>query len=223
MRSGVLTNKHEANRERTLLAAFLLSAWGPLAAGIAVLSGRSATQIADLIRRSVELLAVLTSWLVFRHIARHPSLSKGQQQKLERLAGLAVAATLGCSGIFMLALALSRFSRFQPTGKVWLGLAIAALGLVTNVWFWRKYSAQAREQYSAIIAAQRELYQAKSIADLCVLAALATVAANPTHVITRYVDASGSIAVSAYLLWSGIRAARAASRIGDRTSASPED
>jgi hypothetical protein len=41
-----------------------------------------------------------------------------------------------------------------------------------------------------------------------VLAALAAVAINPTHVFTRYVDLLGSGAVVVYLLWSGYNSAR---------------
>jgi hypothetical protein len=47
-----------AGRERTLLVALLLSLWGPLATGLAVLLSQSTTQVADFVRRSVELVAL---------------------------------------------------------------------------------------------------------------------------------------------------------------------
>jgi divalent metal cation (Fe/Co/Zn/Cd) transporter len=122
---------------------------------------------------------------------------------------LAVAMAMGCSGVVLLVLALSRAKGFQPGGKVQLGLAIAILGLITNAWFWRRYNIMTREHYSAIIAAQRGLYRAKSCVDLAVITALAAIAAAPAHPLTPYIDIGGSIAVALYLLWSSIRPVRA--------------
>lgn len=227
------------------MAALLLSLWGPLATGLAVVSSHSTTQLADFIRRSVELVALFVSWWVFRHLERQklgggagrdrPGRSTfaprpqrqgrkppwtvawsalrtmGNRAGLERMAGLSVAAAMGCSGLVMLAVATSRFSTFEPGGNVYPGLAIAGLGLLTNAWFWRRYSVMTREHYSPIIAAQRQLYNAKAFVDLCVLVALAAVAIGPAHPATRYVDILGSVAVAFYLLWSVVRTLRTSS------------
>jgi len=198
-----------AARERTLLVALLLSAWGPLATGIAVVTGRSTTQLADFVRRSVELIALFVSWWVFRRVGREEALV-ARKAWLERVAALSVAAAMGISGVVMLSVTVARLGRFQPGGNVYPGLAIAVLGLVTNVWFWRRYAVLNEENYNAIIAAQRQLYQAKASVDLCVIVALVAVALAPRAPLTRYVDVAGSVAVALYLLWSGVRAARAA-------------
>jgi divalent metal cation (Fe/Co/Zn/Cd) transporter len=221
-----LSAPQAASRQRTLLAALLLSAWAPLATGIAVLTSRSTTQLADFVRRTVELMALFISWWVFRQLAtRRPGVGAGAAagpglldtgcpgpelwaRRLEKTARLSVAIALGSSGAIMLVLGLSRLRAFQPGGNVYPGLAIALLGLITNSWFWRRYTAQNKEHYTPVIDAQRQLYGAKSLADLCVLTALATVAISPAHPVTRYVDALGSIALALYLVWSGLRAAR---------------
>jgi divalent metal cation (Fe/Co/Zn/Cd) transporter len=200
---------HTARRERTLLAALLLSSWGPLATGVAVLSNRSTTQLADFIRRSVELIALAVSWWVFRSLARRPAVSLAEKNRLESTATLCVAAAMVCSGISLLTVALSGTHASAPGGNVYPGLAIAALGLVTNVWFWRRYARLEREQPNQIIAAQIQVYRAKAFVDLCVMAALAAVAFAPAHPIAGWVDLSGSVAVSLYLVWSGLRTARA--------------
>jgi divalent metal cation (Fe/Co/Zn/Cd) transporter len=199
---------HAAGRERTLLAALLLSSWGPLATGAAVLSSRSTTQLADFIRRSVELIALAVSWWVFRSLARRPGVSAAEKSRLEGTVGLGVAAAMICSGIALLTVALSRTSAFAPGGNVYPGLAIAALGLATNAWFWRRYAHLEREQHNRIIAAQIQLYRAKAFVDLCVIAALAAVAFAPAHRAARWVDLLGSLAVALYLIWSGVRTAR---------------
>jgi divalent metal cation (Fe/Co/Zn/Cd) transporter len=198
------SREQATRREKTLFAAVLLSMWAPLATGIAVVVSQSTTQIADFVRRTVELVALLVSWQVFRYLERRKRIDPGTKAALERFAGLSVAAALGCSGIVMLLLAYSRLFTFEPGGNVYPGLVIAGLGLVTNGWFWRRYAALLREQYNPIIASQRQLYRAKSAVDLCVIVALGAVAISPAHPVTRYLDLFGSIAVALYLLWSGV-------------------
>jgi divalent metal cation (Fe/Co/Zn/Cd) transporter len=204
---SVLSRGQARSRERTLLAAVLLSMWAPLTTGIAVLLSHSTTQLADFVRRSVELVALVVAWRVFRHLQR-PGVagpSPAQRARLERVAGLSVAAAMGCSGAVMLLLALSRLQDFTPGGNVYPGLIIAVLGLITNSWFWRRYARLNREQHDAVIDSQRQLYQAKAFVDLCVAGALAAVAIDPGHIVTRYVDLLGSLTVAAYLLWNGWR------------------
>ncbi len=202
-----LSEKQAASREKTLRTSLLLSAPGPLFTGMAVISSQSTTQIADFIRRGVELIALFLSWWVFRRLQRR-AMSAAEQTRLERLTGYSVAGAMILSGGIMLALALSRLNSFEPGGSVTLGLTIAVLGLITNGWFWRRYAAHTREQYSAVIAAQQNLYRAKTLVDFCVVIALGAVAIAPAHPATRYVDILGSVTVAGYLLWSGLRMAR---------------
>lgn len=203
-----LTREQAARREKTLLLALLLSMWAPLATGLAVLLSHSTTQLADFIRRTVELFALFVSWWVFRHIQRRSDLAPTEKTRLERLASLSVAAAMLCSGAVMVTVAAARVATFAPGGNVYPGLVIAILGLITNGWFWRRYAGMTREHYSPIIASQRQLYNAKTFVDACVIGALAAVAIAPAHPATRYVDILGSVAVAAYLFWSGLRMAR---------------
>ena len=103
-----MTREQAARREKTLLTALLLSAPGPIFTGMAVLSSQSTTQSADFLRRGMDLVALFLSWWVFRQLQRRASLSQGERSRLERLAGLTVAAAMFVSGIVMLALAISR-------------------------------------------------------------------------------------------------------------------
>jgi len=81
----------------------------------------------------------------------------------------------------MAIVALSRWSVFEVGGNVVPGLVIALLGLLTNGWFWRRYTILTREKYNAVTEAQQGLYRAKASVDLCVVVALAAVAVAPTH------------------------------------------
>lgn len=203
-----LSIEQSSSREKTLLTALLLSAPGPLVTGIALITSHSTTQLADFIRRGVELVAIFISWWVFHRLHRNTAMGEAQQAQLERIAGLSTAAAMASSGVVLLVVALSRLSVFEPGGNVSMGLTIAVLGLVTNSWFWRRYTVLTREQYSAVIAAQQQLYRAKASVDLCVVAALAAVAIAPAHPLTRSVDILGSVMVALYLLWSGLRTAQ---------------
>jgi len=204
-----LSPEQSAKREKTLLASVLLSMWAPLTTGIAVILSQSTTQLADFIRRSVELVALFVSWWVFRHLGQNSALDAEKKARMEKTAGLCVAAALCCSGAVMMALALSRLSTFEPGGFVYPGLAIAVLGLIKNTWFWRRYTRLNREQYCTIIEAQRYLYRAKALVDLCVIGALSAVAFMPTHPATRYIDLLGSVILALYLIWSGLRSGQA--------------
>lgn len=202
---SALSPEASKSRERTLLAAVLLSAWAPLSTGIAVFLSHSTTQLADFARRTAELMALLVSWLIYRHISRRQP-SWAVRAKLERVAGISVAATLIISGLIMLGLALARLRQFQPGGNVYPGLAIATLGLGVNGWFWQRYRRLNREAPNAIIAEQSRLYRAKCLVDLCVLLALTAIAIDAGSAITRYVDILGTGAVAVYLLASGAKA-----------------
>jgi divalent metal cation (Fe/Co/Zn/Cd) transporter len=131
-----------------------------------------------------------------------------EKARVEKIAGLSVAAAMGISGIVMMGLSISRISDFQPGGNVYLGLVIACLGLITNTWFWRRYTRMTQEQYNTVLDTQSQLYRAKSLVDLCVIFALLSVALAPAHPATRYIDISGSLAVAGYLMWSSLRSAR---------------
>lgn len=214
-----LSHQQTTRRAKTLGTSLLLSAPGPLVTGMALLASQSTTQLADFLRRSMELAAIFMAWWVFRRLRRSPALDGAQQARLERAAALSTAGALACSGAALLALTLSRLAAFEPGGSVTLGLVIAVLGVLTNGWFWRRYRALTREQYSPVIAAQQQLYRAKTTVDLCVVAALAAVAIAPAHPATRYVDLLGSIIVAVYLLWSGLRMAQ--SQLGNRAARFP--
>ncbi len=202
------TQEQSASRQKTLLIALLLSMWAPLVTGIAVVMSTSTTQLADFVRRTVELIALFVSWWVFRYIARNETLKPDKKAAMEKISGLCVAAAIVISAIVMLILTISRIGVVDPGGNVYPGLIIATLGFIVNTWFWRRYTRLNSEQYNSIINAQKQLYQAKAIVDLVVIAALGAVAIAPGHYLTGYIDFLGSFALIGYLFWNGIRTAK---------------
>ena len=188
--------------ERTLLASIVLSAPGPIVVGVALFFGRSSTQLADFIRRTAELIAIIVSWMVFRILQNKNELDVARKNKLNRTANICVGAAMCLSGPTILFVAL--FSSNIGNGNVIPGLVIAVLGIIVNSWFWLRYRKLNQKNSNAIFAVQSKLYLAKSFVDACVAIALTTVAIAPGATITRYVDLVGSIIVSVYLIINGI-------------------
>ncbi len=184
----------------------LLSAWAPFATFAALVVGRSATQAADFVRRTVEFVAVLISWLAFRR-----SQGAGEERRawLEHSVRLVVGAALALSAASIFALAVARWLRPSPTGNVLLGLVIALLGAVTNGWFWVRYERFERREPAPIVAAQARLYRAKTLVDVAVIAALGAVWLLGYAGVGRALDLAGSLVVALYLTWSAVKQLRA--------------
>lgn len=196
--------------ERTLLASVLLSSPGPLVVGWGLFLGRSSTQLADFIRRTSELAALIVSLVVFRILHKGNKLNQARQERLERVANLCVGVAMCLSGIAMTIIAL--FSPNTEKGNVIPGLVIALLGVTTNTWFWLRYRKLNCDSPDAILAVQSKLYRAKSLVDACVSIALIVITIAPNTTAGRLVDLGGSIIVAAYLIMNGIITIRGKAR-----------
>lgn len=189
---------------RTLLMSVLMSSPGPIVVGLGLLAGRSATQLADFVRRSAELLAIIVSFVVYRITGDEAC--DARRGVLERRSNLFVGSVMCLSGAAMLFVAL--FSPGGETGNVIPGLSIAVLGVIANGLFWRKYARLSRETGNAILAVQSRLYRAKTLVDTCVTAALVTVALFPGSQAARWLDLGGSVVVAVYLICCGVKTIR---------------
>ncbi len=187
--------------EKTLLASVILSSPGPIVVGIGLLLGRSSTQLADFIRRTAELAAIIVSWVVYRITRKNSEADAGRKVRLESIANICVGLAMCISGMAMLL--VSFLFNSGKKGNVIPGLVIAILGVITNTWFWLRYRKLNKANPNAILATQSKLYRAKSLVDACVTIALAAVAISPTSAAAYYIDAAGSVAVAVYLIVNG--------------------
>lgn len=193
---------------RTLLLSVLMSAPGPLVVGLGLLAGRSSTQIADFVRRSAELLAIIASYVVYRITTRDGVCDEKRRASLEKGSNIFVGAMMGVGGAFMILLALT--SEARDKGNVIPGLVIAVLGVIANSAFWWKYTRLNKAEPNAILRVQSRLYRAKSLVDGCVSAALLSVVIAPASPVSRWLDFAGSLIVAVYLIWCGGRTIREA-------------
>ena len=121
----------EKSGSRTMLLSVLMSAPGPLVMGLGLLAGRSAAQVADFVRRSAELMALIVAYIVYLRTAEMPD--EQQKAKLERGSNLFVGLSMCAGGLIMLLIAL--FAPNTREGSVIGGLIIAALGMGIAVFF----------------------------------------------------------------------------------------
>jgi len=191
---------------RTLLWSVLMSAPGPLVVGLGLMAGKSATQLADFVRRSSELLAILMAYVTYQITTGSGRNDPIRRQKLETISNLFVGAMMCLGGSIMLVLAF--VSKETEKGNVIPGLTIALLGVIANTIFWRRYTRLNRAEPNPILAVQARLYRAKSLVDGCVTAALLSVAIAPQTVFSHYLDRVGSVVVAVYLLFCGLQTIR---------------
>lgn len=195
---------------RTMLMSVIMSAPGPIVVGLGLLVGKSSTQLADFVRRSAELLAIIMAFISYRITGLGSDVER--KARIERRSNLFVGAVMCISGAAMLFVAL--FSENGEDGNVIPGLAIAVLGVIANTIFWLRYAALSRREGSSILAVQSRLYRAKSLVDGCVTLALATVALFPGSPAAAWLDFAGSIVVALYLVYCGGKTIREYSKAG---------
>ncbi len=195
--------KDKSSGGKTLLLSALMSAPGPLVVGLGLMAGRSATQLADFVRRSAELLAILVAYITYQLTTDRGMADLSRKERLERISNLFVGAMMCLGGGIMLVLAF--LSGGQETGNVLPGLSIALMGVIANTLFWRKYARLNRAEPNPILAVQVRLYRAKSLVDGCVTAALLAVAIAPASPLAATLDRTGSAVVALYLIFCGLQ------------------
>ncbi len=188
---------------KTLLWSVIMSAPGPLVVGLGLLAGRSSTQIADFVRRSAELLAIIVSYVVYTATQREGSYTEERKHKTEQRASIFVGLMMCTAGAIMAIIALTASN--EDKGNVIPGLVIAVLGVIANSIFWAKYTRLNKTDPNAVLAVQSRLYRAKALVDISVTIALLSVLIAPRSAASYWIDMIGSVIVSAYLVWCGAR------------------
>ena len=186
-----------------MLMSVIMSSPGPLIVGLALLSSKSSTQIADFIRRSIELLAIILAFVVYCITTKNNVVDEVKKQKYERFTNLFVSVAMVTCGIIMLFLAI--FSENEEKGNVIPGLAIAILGVIANTIFWFRYKKLGKQTGNTILQVQSALYRAKAFVDTSVVIALSVMLFSNNPTMSQYFDLIGTICVSVYLAFTGCK------------------
>lgn len=188
---------------KTLLWSIIMSSPGPLVVGLGLIAGKSSTQIADFVRRSAELLAIVMSFVVYTLIAKDSIRSDIEKRKLESRSNIFVGSMMCLAGTIMAVLVFVVSN--NDKGNVVPGLVIAILGVIANSIFWGKYTHLNQKEPNAILAVQARLYRAKTLVDTSVTVALLSVLIAPKSIVSYWLDLIGSIIVALYLFWCGVK------------------
>lgn len=189
--------------KNTLLMSVIMSSPGPLIVGLGLLIGNSSTQLADFIRRSLELLAIILAFIVYSMTSKDDNQNTIKKEKLENLTNNFVSIMMIICGTIMLLLAI--FSQNEEKGNVIPGLIIAILGVVANSIFWFRYKKLGIESNNNILILQSKLYRAKTFVDTSVMLALLVVMLSKDQNVSYYFDLVGTCVVSLYLGYTGIK------------------
>ena len=188
---------------KTLIMSVIMSSPGPIVVGIGLVIGQSSTQIADFIRRSIELLAIIFSLIIYCMTTKDNYTDELKKQKLEKGTNIFVSITMIISGIIMIILAL--LSSQKERGNVIPGLVIAILGVIANCIFWLKYQKLGEQDNNSILKIQSKLYRAKTFVDCSVTIALLVVLFSSNNLVAYYFDVVGTFVVSLYLIYTGVK------------------
>ena len=69
---------------KTMLMSVIMSSPGPLVVGLGLLVGQSSTQIADFVRRSIELLAIILAFAVYCITTKDGGVDEVKKARYER-------------------------------------------------------------------------------------------------------------------------------------------
>ena len=188
--------------KKTLLWSVIMSSPGPLIVGLGLIVGQSSTQLADFFRRSIELLAITLSFIIYCITTKDDYTNLEQKQKLEKGTNIFVSIAMVVCGVLMILLATIFPS--EEKGNVIPGLAIAILGVIANSIFWFRYNKIGTLENNDILKIQSKLYRVKTFVDCSVMIALLVVLFSSNQTVSFYFDVIGTCCVSLYLIYTGI-------------------
>lgn len=191
------------SKERSLLFSTVATGLALIPTAYAAYVSNSIVLVADLIRCTIEFLAILGSLVVMRLIisAKKSSFSYGFG-KIERLTGMSIAFVMLVSCVVVIAVAVHRLHAPKAVENVEFGLLLAVLSVIGNSSLWGYNLSLNKREYSPILDSQWRLFRAKTIAALIVLVSLVFATNSYTATWAEIADPVGSLALAGFLLYS---------------------
>ena len=195
-------------RQKTLILSIFFSSLGPIVLLYAVFSNTSTTQLADFLRRTVELTVLIVALWMYKKMQKihdNPEKIRDYKQWMYRISG----AVLMLSAVILLIILIYNVVNLNaPTGNVTIGLSIAVLGLVFNGYFAIRYRHFNRVSRNAVMDTQSKIYQAKMIVDINVIIALSSIILFTNTNLILMIDRIGTMMIVVYLFYRGFRILR---------------
>lgn len=185
----------------------IMSSPAPIVVGLSLIKGHSSTQIADFLRRTSEFIAIVMSFIVYKITENDGICNCERKARLEKRTNIFVGILMCLCGTIMCAVAILNGAK-EDKGSIIPSLVIAAISLISNSFFFVRYTALYRSKGNVILKTQSRLYRAKCLVDGCVSAVLIVLLASPDSRFALWMDMIGSFAVAVYLVFCGIRTVR---------------
>ena len=120
---------------------------------------------------------------------------KTRKRKLEKWTNVSVGILMCLCGAFMCAVAILNGAE-KDKGSIIPSLVIAALSLISNSFFFVRYTILYRSGGNVILKTQSRLYRAKCLVDGCVSVVLTVLMVSPHSTLAHGMDMIGSFAVA---------------------------
>ena len=196
--------KNKTSGAKTLMWSVIMSSPAPIVVGLSLINGHSSTQIADFLRRTSEFIAIIMSFIVYKMTEKKEFCDVEYKAKLEKIANVFVGILMCMCGALMCAVAILNGAG-EDKGSIIPSLVIVGISLISNSFFFVRYTTLYKSKGNVILKTQSRLYRAKCLVDGCVLAALIILLAAPESRLAYWTDMVGSFAVAVYLTLCGIR------------------
>lgn len=152
------------SKESATRTAVIVGATDSVVCLATVLAADSTLLLADFLKTTLELVAVVLAWLALRRLSRggeqHHDYGLG---KLENLSSLAIAVLMG--GVFIVIGVEAVKGLIEPAPVSGIGVTLTLVTEVlyggANAWLWWRSRAAARAEASPLMAAQAKLFLSK--------------------------------------------------------------
>ena len=185
----------------------IMSSPAPIVVGLSLIAGHSSTQIADFLRRTSEFIAIVMSFIIYKMTEKNEFCDEERKARLEKIANAFIGILMCMCGAFMCAVAIFNGAK-EDKGSIIPSLVIAGISLISNSFFFVRYTALYKSKGNVILKTQSRLYRAKCLVDGCVSGVLIILLASPESRLALCMDIVGSFAVAVYLILCGIRTVR---------------
>ena len=190
-------------RDRALAVSVVTTFFSLIPTAYAAWISNSIVLLADLIRCSIEFLAIFMSWAVARRIslgvATHYEFGAA---KLERAASVMVGAAMMIAAATVIASAAWRLSDPRPVVGTLFGAALAVLSMIGNGALALWYRALHRKDASALLDSQARLFWAKLFAATIVVLGLIPAGVPELSEYMMYSDPIASMLLAVFLIGS---------------------
>ena len=192
------TERLNKKGRKNLFFATLVCVPGPLLLVIGMLGGANSTQIADLIKRSCDFLTVALAWLVYE-LTLCNFIKNETKLVLEKIVKYFTGISMCISGAVMIYVSIADFGGTH--GNMGPSLFLAATGTVINVVLYLNY----RSMNSAVLSIQAKLHRVKALLDGALSVIFIVWLLCPSDAVKEYFNVFGTVVISLYLIWSGLR------------------